>query len=157
MNRAMRSWIFLAAAAVLGGGLAGCAEPPAPDAKALHDEVRAAETSFAKSMADRDFAAFSSWVADDAVFINGGKPLRGKAEVLAHWKRFFERPAAPFSWKPEIVEVPARGDLGYTEGPVTLANGRVSNRFYTTWRRGGDGRWQVVFDNGYEVCQCPKP
>lgn len=147
------------AAAVLVAALSiGCTSaPPLLAAQQLHDEVRAAETAFAKTMADRDFTAFAGWVADDAVFINGGKPLRGKAEVLAFWKRFFDKPVAPFAWKPEIVEVTARGDLGYTEGPVWLGSaGAPVSRFYTTWRRTPEGAWRVVFDNGYDLCNCPK-
>jgi ketosteroid isomerase-like protein len=132
--------------------LAGCAtsRTPVPDAAA---EVHAAESAFARTMADRDFAAFQAFIADDAVFINGGQPLRGKPAILAFWKRFFEGPAAPFAWRPEIVEVTAAGNLGYTEGPVQLPDGRVPARFYSTWRSDGKGRWQVVFDNGYDLCE----
>lgn len=132
--------------------LAGCATPPA-DAGA-NDSLRAAETSFARSMADRNFDAFAAHVADDAVFINGGTPLRGKAEVLAFWKRFFERPQAPFSWRPEVAEV--AGGLGYTTGPVMAPDGKVIASFASTWRRTLTGRWEVVFDNGSPVCDCKK-
>jgi len=134
--------------------LAGCASPVPQGADAAA-QVRAAETAFAKSMADRDFAAFSALVADDAVFINGGQPLRGKPAVLAFWRRFFDGPAAPFAWKPEIVEV--AGALGYTEGPVSSPDGKVFARFWSTWRRDpATGQWRVVFDNGQRVCDCPK-
>lgn len=134
---------------------AGCAAPPPAVSPAdTTVQVRDAEIAFAKSMADRDFTAFSALVADDAVFVNGGKPLRGKAEVLAFWKRFFEKPAAPFSWKPEIVEA-ASGDLGYTTGPVAAPDGKLIATFHSTWRRERDGRWRVVFDNGQPVCNCP--
>lgn len=134
--------------------VAGCASP-APQAADAVAQVRAAETAFAKSMADRDFSAFSALVADDAVFINGGQPLRGKPAVLAFWKKFFDGPAAPFAWKPEIVEV--SGALGYTEGPVSTPDGKVFAKFWSTWRRDpGTGAWRVAFDNGQRVCDCPK-
>ena len=135
--------------------LAGCATPP-PDPTALAEQVRASETAFAATLAARDFSAFAGWVADDAVFINGGRPLRGKAAVLAHWARFFERPAAPFSWKPEIIEVLASGELAYSEGPVSLPDGRVVARYFSTWRRGADG-WKIVLDNGVDRCDCAAP
>jgi len=105
-------------------------------------------------MADRDLEAFSSFIHEDAVFINGGKPLRGKAAILAHWKEFFLKPEAPFSWKPKIAEVSASTGLGYTEGPVSIADGKVIATFYSTWRVQADGSWRVVFDNGYDVCDC---
>ena len=121
----------------------------------LREEVRATELAFAKSMADRDFAAFASLIAEEAVFLNGGKPLRGKAAVLEHWKRFFTASAAPFSWRPDLVEVLPSGQLAHSEGPVSAPDGRVFARFYSTWRRNADGAWRIVFDNGHEVCNCP--
>ncbi len=132
---------------------AGCAlRPPAGSRDALVAELREAETGFAQSMARRDFAAFAAYVAEDAVFINGGHPLRGKAAVLAHWQRFFQGAQAPFSWRPETAEIAGDGQLGYTDGPVSDPSGAVFARFYSTWMRRPDGRWQVVFDNGYEAC-----
>jgi ketosteroid isomerase-like protein len=148
----MRRTLALAAAAV---ALAGCTTPT-PDLTSLAEQVRASETAFAASLAARDFTAFAGWVADDAVFINGGKPLRGKAAVLAHWARFFERPAAPFSWKPEIIEVLSSGGLAYSEGPVSLPDGRVVARYFSTWRRDAGG-WKIVLDNGVDRCDCAAP
>jgi ketosteroid isomerase-like protein len=109
--------------------------------------------SFAASMARRDHNAFASHIADDAVFINGGTPLRGKEAITSFWKRFFAGPNAPFVWKPEIVEVAAEGTLGYTEGPVSAPSGAVLAKFFSTWHRDNSGQWFVVFDNGYDVCK----
>jgi ketosteroid isomerase-like protein len=116
-----------------------------------------AETGFAKSMADRDFEAFGSYIDEQAVFINGGKPLRGKQEILDHWQAFFVEVEAPFVWKPVIAEVSAANGLGYTEGPVQLANGSTIATFYSTWQLKSDGKWKVVFDNGYDTCECREP
>ena len=146
-----RRSLLLAAAVLPAAGCASRLPPPSRDAAAA--EVRAAEIAFADTMARRDAAAFASYVAEDAVFINGGKPLRGRAAVVAFWSRFFSGPSAPFSWAPEIVEVAADGTLGYSEGPVASSAGVVSSRYYSTWRRDADGRWRVVFDNGYRVCE----
>ncbi|MBQ0945778.1 nuclear transport factor 2 family protein [Ideonella sp. 4Y16] len=131
----------------------------APDLAALREEVRGAEAAFADSMARRDLAAFAGFVADDAVFLNGGQPLRGKDAVLAHWQRFFDGPRAPFAWRPELVEVIGSGGLAQSTGPVTDPAGTLVARFYSTWRREADGRWRVVLDNGYDVSPdgCAKP
>jgi len=149
--------VMLAAAAA-AAGLGGCAAGAAPagDRDRWVREVTEAETGFARSMTDRDLAAFAAFVADDAVFLNGGRPLRGKAAVLAHWARFFESAQAPFSWRPELVEVLETGRLAQSIGPVSAPDGRVIARFYSTWRREGDGRWRVVLDNGDAVCAAPK-
>ena len=134
----------------------GCAASgPTRSREKLVAQVKAAETAFARTMADRDHAAFMSFVADDAVFLNGGNPLRGKAAVGAHWKRFYEGPNAPFSWKPDMVEVIASGGLAQSIGPVSSPDGKVFARFYSTWRLEPDGRWRVVLDDGYSVRGCP--
>ena len=136
--------------------LAGCASAPAaPDNAALVRDVTAAETAFAQSMADRDFDAFAAHIAEDAIFVNGRSPLRGKAAILADWKKYFDGPA-PFSWKPETVVVLDDGSLAQTKGPVFDPSGKPFLEFRSTWRREADGTWKVVFDDG--ACRCdPKP
>jgi len=136
-------------------GACALVPPPAPDASELAlltIQVRAAEAAFAQTMAKRNFIAFQTFVADDAVFISDGTPLRGKAQVSAHWQQYFDGAVAPFSWQPEIVEVLASGTLAYSTGPVYAVDGRVVARFASTWRREPDGRWRVVLDNGFAVC-----
>jgi ketosteroid isomerase-like protein len=160
MNKTMKRRLSAAlpAAAALTGLLGGCAatSPTAPSLAGTAASLRASETAFARSMADRDATAFASFIADDAVFVNGGKPLRGKAEVLAFWTQRFFAPGtpAPFAWQPEQAEVLADGQLGYTEGPVRGPDGRVIARFHSTWRFDAAlGRWLVVFDNGAAACE----
>jgi ketosteroid isomerase-like protein len=117
------------------------------------DQVRAAETAFAKSMADRDLAAFTALLADEAVFFGGKGVMRGKAAVAGDWKRFFDGPAAPFSWKPAEVEVLSSGNLGFTSGPVYDQKGQRIGTFNSVWQRQADGSWKIVFDKG---CECGK-
>jgi uncharacterized protein (TIGR02246 family) len=130
---------------------ASAAEPSRLDR--LAQEVRAAETAFARSMADRDLKAFASHVADEAVFFSG-KVLRGKTAVVEGWKPFFEKPDAPFSWEPREVEVLDSGRLAISSGPVRGPDGRQSSVFTSIWRREPDGRWKVVFDKGCPPCDC---
>ncbi len=145
-----RSALVFASTLIPAAGCTGMkADLPSTD---LREQVRQSELAFAATMAARDLKAFSSFIADDAVFINGGQPLRGRAAIVQHWQRFFADARAPFSWEPSIVEVASGGTLGYTEGPVTLASGASTSRFYTTWQRQAPGRWLVIFDNGYRVC-----
>jgi ketosteroid isomerase-like protein len=152
---------LLLAAAV--GSLAACTTmPPAPstvaalDLEALQRDVRATEVAFARSMADRDFAAFERHVSPHAVFWAGRRVLRGKAAVLADWKRFYEGPQAPFSWEPDDVVVLGDGTLAQSTGPVRDTEGRVIARFRSVWRREPDGRWLIVLDRG-EPADTPKP
>jgi ketosteroid isomerase-like protein len=122
------------------------AQAQAGDAAA---QVAAAERAFARSMADRDLQAFSSFVADDAVFFSGPEPRRGKAQVVEWWARFFAPGTpAPFSWDPDQVEVLPSGTLALSTGPVKDAQGNAVSRFNSIWRREPDGRWRIIFDKG---------
>jgi ketosteroid isomerase-like protein len=119
----------------------------------LAEQVRAAETAFAKSMADRKIEAFESFVANEAIFYDRTGVLRGKAAVVAGWKPFFADPQAPFSWAPESVQVLDSGTLALSSGPVRDAAGKQIGTFNSVWRLEGDGRWRVVFDKGCPVCE----
>lgn len=118
----------------------------------LAAQVRAAETSFARSMADRDHAAFVAHLADEAIFFGRAGVLRGKAAVSAGWKPFYEGPKAPFSWEPDQVEVLDSGTLALSSGPVRDPEGKQVGVFNSIWRREPDGRWKVLFDKGCPPC-----
>lgn len=131
--------------------LAGAGAAVGEDVATLEEQVRAAETAFARSMAERDLAAFSSFLAEDAIFL-GNSLLRGREAVTAGWKGFFEGPKAPFSWVPERVAVVATGALALSTGPVYDPAGRRIGTFNSTWRREADGRWKIVLDIGCPPC-----
>ena len=127
---------------------------PSVSNDALREQVMATERAFAKSMADRDHAAFMRFLADEAVFFSGPRPLRGKQAVADAWKPFYEKPAAPFSWEPDQVEVLASGTLALSTGPVRDPTGKLIGRFNSIWRQEAPGQWRIVFDKGEDVCEC---
>ena len=140
---------------LVGAVLAGLLSTPARAAEplqALAAKVRARETAFAKTMADRDHAAFGSFVAEEALFM-GQTPLRGRKAVIEGWKRFYEGQQAPFSWSPERVEVVASGTLAISSGPVFDPEGKRVSTFNSTWRREKDGEWRVIIDIGCPPCR----
>jgi ketosteroid isomerase-like protein len=123
----------------------------------LKEQVRRAETAFAKSMADRDASAFASFLAAETVFVSEGQATRGAAQVAAAWKRFFDGPRAPFSWEPETVEVLDSGTLALSSGPVRDPSGKRIGTFNSVWRRDANGQWKIVLDNGCPACNCDPP
>jgi ketosteroid isomerase-like protein len=82
--------------------------------------------------------------------------LHGRAAVDAGWQSYFEGPAAPFSWAPEVVEVLESGTLALSSGPVRDPGGRQIGTFNSIWRRDSDGQWRVVFDKGCPACECAR-
>jgi ketosteroid isomerase-like protein len=131
------------ASAALGATLAG--QTPSPD---LKRQVFAAESSFAASMAERNLAAFATHVSPEAIFFGDTTVMRGKEEVLARWRGFFTEPDAPFSWKPDEIEVLSSGRLALSSGPVFDPKGKKVGSFNSIWRREQDGRWKIIFDKG---------
>ena len=115
-------------------------------------QVFAAESTFAATMAARDLKAFGTYVAPDAVFFGRRGVMRGNAAVVEGWKPLFDGPKAPFSWRPEIVEVLDSGKLAHSSGPVMDPDGKLIGTFNSVWRLEPDGRWRVVFDKGCSVC-----
>ena len=146
------------AAALFVPALAACATAPSPsatpDRAALAREVHDTERAFARTMAERDHAAFARFLADEAVFFGGKTPLRGKAAVAAAWQPFFVQPEPPFSWAPESVEVLDSGQLALSSGPVYDPAGKRIASFTSVWRREAPGVWRIVFDKG---CNCVEP
>ena len=110
--------------------------------------VESREVAFARTMADRDFDGFLSFISPEAVFFSGEQPLRGREEIGRAWSSYFEGADAPFSWQPDLVEVLESGSLALSSGPVLSPSGEPVGRFNTIWRREADGRWLVVFDKG---------
>lgn len=115
-----------------------------PDAEV----VRAREIAFAQTMADRDIEAFVTFISPEAVFFNGNRPLRGHEGILEDWARYFDAEIAPFSWRPDLVQVLESGELALSSGPVLSAAGEPGGRFNSIWKKHSDGQWYVIFDKG---------
>lgn len=141
----------LRAAWWLGLGLSIVAHAPAagqPVADALRQQVWDTEVAFARSMAERDFAAFGRHLSEHAIFWNGPNAQRGKAAVLAAWAGFYQGEKAPFSWQPDAVEVLGDGTLAHSTGPVRDPSGKLIARFHSVWRQEAPGVWRIVLDRG---------
>lgn len=123
----------------------------------LKKQVADTERAFAATMKARDLAAFTNFLSDDTVFFSGPVPLHGKKAVTEFWKKFYDKPQAPFSWEPSEVEVLSSGTLAMSTGPVYDPSGKLISRFSSVWRLEPSGQWKIVFDHGWDVCDCKKP
>lgn len=111
-------------------------------------EVEAREVAFAKTFADRDLEAFLGFISPEAVFFLGNEPLRGHDAIAEAWAPLFEGQPAPFSWKPDVVEVLESGRVALSSGPIHGQSGEILGRFNSIWRKDNDGQWRVIFDKG---------
>jgi len=130
----------------------GSANSQQPDLELLRRQVEETERSFARTMADRDFEAFLSYLSEETIFFSGNSPLRGKQAVADAWKPYYQDPDAPFSWAPELVVVLDSGTLALSSGPVYDPGGNRVATFNSVWRLDADGRWRIVFDKGSREC-----
>ena len=128
-----------------------------PDLALLQQQVEDTERAFARTMADRDHDAFTSFLSDETIFFSGETPLRGKQQVADAWKPFFEQPEAPFSWEPQSAVVLDSGTLALSSGPVYDPAGKPVATFNSIWRLDPHGQWKIVFDKGSNVCDVPPP
>ena len=146
----MTRWIVCAALVALA------ASARAETNAELREQVRATEIAFAKTIADRNAAAFSSFLSKETIFMSNGRVTRGAQQVAERWKPFFDGPQPPFSWAPEEVQVLDSGTLAMTSGPVRDLSGKRVGTFNSVWRREAKGKWKIVLDNGCPACDCEK-
>ena len=152
MNKSLLS--IVAASALL----AGCAatKPQLVRGETAREQVAATERAFARTMADRDLKGFGSFLSEDTVFFSGPEPLHGKQAVVDFWARFYTDKPAPFSWKPETVEVLDSGELGLSAGPVYDPQGNLFACYSSIWRQEAPGVWKIIFDRGSGPQDCEK-
>ena len=144
----------LCALALFAFDAAAATLPSAADLAVVVTEVKAAETAFAKTMADRRLDLFTDFVAEDAVFVGGAMNI-GRADVVQKWSAFFKSTQAPFSWAPDAVAVAADGRTAVSTGLARAPDGKVISRFTSLWRKDADGHWRVIADQGVDACECP--
>jgi len=128
--------------------LIACGRPAAGSLDDAFESLVQTERAFAQtSVTSGTRAAFLEFFAEDGVVFDAGP-------VNAHsvWEqRLAEGPV--LIWGPEIADVSAAGDLGYTSGPYEVRQTHESEpvawgHFVSVWRRNADGTWNVVADGG---------
>lgn len=139
------------------------APPPAPTAvmSAAECEVWARELGFARAVAGHDAAAFAAHVDEHAAFGTGSPvPTRGRDAIVRDWARIIEGDGMRLSWYPTRVTISDGADVAWSSGPAlfeSLAPGAphryAISAFDSVWRRGADGVWRVLYDDGVP----PKP
>jgi len=142
------------AAALAAPSPARAATPSPEQIETWANQVRSAEEAFARSLAERRLDHFAELVAEDAVF-RGATLHIGRTDIVASWKKLFDAPQAPFSWKPDLVTVSADGDNALSTGPVLAPDGQVTGRFMTIWHHDADGHWRARVDQGVDPGPCP--
>jgi len=136
-------------------GTAAAAEP-IPPMTADECLVWARERGFAQSVEQHDAGAFAAHLHEGAVFIGGGgRVTRGRAAVTDAWSAIIAGTNGVLYWHPQQVLIGGDPDVALSRGPWWLRNpdpqaGQpwLLGQFISTWLRGADGQWYVLFDGG---------
>ena len=125
---------------------------------------------FSKSVEAGGGKAFVSWLADDAVTLNNGKPaVLGRTAIAASAQ--WDAKNYQLTWTPQGAQMGPSNDMGFTwghyEGRSKDKNGQpvvISGRYMTVWKKMPDGAWKVALDGSAdepptsgECCVLPKP
>ena len=143
MTCMMAAGIFLAAGANAGTGQT--------DRNQALTSLIEAECSFASLSEQKGIReAFLTFLAEKAIVFRPmpveGRPIYEKMD-----------PANPtvLTWAPEIAEVSASGELGYTSGPYQVRPDRGSEptgfgHYVSIWKKQANGGWRVLLDIGVQ-------
>ena len=137
--------------------LAGCQQPPAPQAPdtraADETAIRAAEAEMAKVVGALDAAKAVSFYTDDVVVMAVDAPVvQGKENMQKYFETWMkEKPE--FSVNTAKAEVARSGDLAYTWGTGKMSvkdkKGKVAEttfKYVSVWKKQADGGWKIVVD-----------
>jgi ketosteroid isomerase-like protein len=109
----------------------------------------AAERAFSRTSETKGIReAFLTWLAPDAIVFRPG-PVEGRPV----YEKMDPANTALLTWGPEVAEVSASGDLGYTSGPYAYRQSRDAEpasygHYVSVWKKQADGTWKVFLDIG---------
>lgn len=132
------------------------AESPTAIMTAEECAVWQRERSFAASVEAHDTDAFISHLHADAVFIGGSGDLtRGASAIAESWQAIIAGEEMVLRWYPAAVTIAGDQRIALSRGPywmeIAQAEGeprRMTGQFISTWVKGDDGQWRVLYDGG---------
>lgn len=148
--------MVVALSAQAGGQVSPGGPPKAPgaatDRASSFQALVEAERAFSRlSLRIGQAAAFLAYFGDEVVTFHP-QPVLGKEELRRQAAAVPTPPPRNLDWEPWFADVASSGDLGYTTGPVLLAEGATGKTLFTGWYfsvwqkdRGG---WHVAADIG---------
>ena len=118
------------------------------------------DLEFGNAVEEKGLAeAYRLFLAEDAVQLpDGDWPVRGRNTIYQQIREATTDSDFALSWKPEVAEVSASGDLGYTWGIFTLEMPDeednlqvIEGNYLNVWRKSAEGVWEVVVDISNQI------
>ncbi len=130
--------------------LPASADEPVSMAEQLESLLKA-DTAWSATVGDAE--AFISYLAPDVYFLPPDQPRIQGADAFRAAIEELLASGVELKWTPDVAQVSANGDLGFTLGSFKLtADGpdgptvSAVGKYATNWRRDENGDWKVVAD-----------
>lgn len=142
------SWVFLFAAALLGGC---CSMSRSSDSGDADSAIRRIDTGFGPALAARDLDTVMSMYDADSILMPPNAPaLNGPAAIRQYWAGLVAAGKIEGAITPDnIVQAcDMAAEAGHYELTITPASGapiRDSGKYVVTWRK-RNGRWVALYD-----------
>jgi ketosteroid isomerase-like protein len=110
-----------------------------------------AERSFSRTSEEKGIReAFLTFLAEKAIVFRPG-PVEGRPV----YEKMSPDDPAVLTWAPEVAEVSASGEFGYTSGPYQVSSARgvepaSFGHYVSIWKKQADGTWKVLLDIGVQ-------
>ena len=123
----------LALATCLLGACAGAFSTG--DQANVQQQVMERERAFARTMAERDHSAFTTFLSEEAIFFSGDEAIRGRAAVASAWRQATSASAhSRFQYSPEMkIGVPK--EIKTNENRIALVPAGARARLAIAFRR----------------------
>lgn len=130
--------------------------PPSLPMSESECQVWNREISFADSVARHDAAGFAEHLQAGAVFLDGLRhATRGHVDIEKSWADIIKGQGGVLHWHPDTVVIGGDPDVALSRGPWWIADTSpdakqpyLMGSYISTWVRGDDGVWHVLFDGG---------
>jgi ketosteroid isomerase-like protein len=140
---------FVISISVVEPGVQGT--PGQTDREKALESLIEAERSFSRTSEEKGIReAFLTWLRWNAVVFRPG-PVEGRPV----YEKMDPANPAVLTWEPEVADVAASGEFGYTSGPYRMSpqRGAEPTRFghyVSVWKKQPDGAWKVFLDIGVQ-------
>lgn len=115
-------------------------------------QMVSADEAFHRQTTAEGLEGWLAWFDAEAVVFpaNSGALPRGLAAIREYYESLPGFPPEGFAWGPDRAGAAEEGDVGYTVGTWTIADGAAQGEYLSVWRRQEGGGYKVLADCGGE-------
>ncbi|MGB2959929.1 MAG: SgcJ/EcaC family oxidoreductase [Bacteroidota bacterium] len=132
--------------------IAGCSPAPTVDTAAEAEEIRETSRLWNEAVIAKDIQAATAYFTPDGMLMpQNSEIIAGRGAIQEWFEGWVTDPNISNSFKADVVEVAASGDIAYERGTYTFAmetpEGRIEDegKYVVIWKK-IDGEWKALLD-----------